>query len=117
MTPRFASILFAIPFALLSMIRHQHANPTETPGATPTAAAIAGVLSSSASGPAPTPTPTPNPSDLPQVTAEAPPRVPATASCTEQVLTHTFANSYYAPGFGQHLAAACSGPWSAVILS
>jgi Peptide N-acetyl-beta-D-glucosaminyl asparaginase amidase A len=64
-----------------------------------------------------TPTPTPNPFDLPQVTAEAPPRVPATASCTEQVLSHTFANSYYAPGFGQHLAATCPGPWAAVILN
>ena len=64
-----------------------------------------------------TPTSTPNPFDLPQVTAEAPPRVPATASCTEQVLTHTFANSYYAPGFGQHLASTCSGPWAAVVLN
>src|SRR6266581_2475999 len=62
-------------------------------------------------------TPTPDPFDLPQVTAEAPPRVPATASCMEEVLSHTFVNSYYAPGFGQHLAATCPGPWAAVILN
>ncbi|HVT34596.1 MAG TPA: peptide-N4-asparagine amidase [Nevskiaceae bacterium] len=55
--------------------------------------------------------------DLPQLTAEAPPRVPATASCTEKVLSHLFVNSYGTPGFGAHAAAACPGPWSAVILS
>jgi hypothetical protein len=58
-----------------------------------------------------------NPYQNPQVTAEPPPRVPATASCTETVLTYTFYNSYYAPGFGQHLASKCPGPWSAVILT
>jgi hypothetical protein len=63
------------------------------------------------------PTATPDPFDLPQVTAEAPPRVPATTSCTEQVLIHTFVNSYYAPGFGQHQASTCSGPWAAVVLN
>jgi len=41
-------------------------------------------------------TPTPDPFDLPQVTAEAPPCVPATASCMEEVLSHTFVNSSYA---------------------
>ena len=63
------------------------------------------------------PTATPDPFDLPQVTAEAPPRVPGTASCTEEVLSHTFANSYYAPGFGEHLATTCPGPWAAVVLN
>jgi PKD repeat protein len=57
-----------------------------------------------------------DPTDLPQVTAEPPLRTPATASCTETVLVHTFANSYYAPGYGQHSAAACPGPWSFVSL-
>lgn len=54
--------------------------------------------------------------ELPQTTAEPPIPVPATASCTETVLTHTFANSYYVPGVGQHLAAKCPGPWAAVVL-
>ena len=58
-----------------------------------------------------------NPNDLPQVTAEPPLRVPATASCTETVLVHTFANSYYSPGYGHHAASACPGPWSFVSLS
>ena len=74
-------------------------------------------LPSAPLSPEATPTSTPDPFDLPQVTAEAPPRVPATASCTEQVLTHTFANSYYAPGFGQHLASTCSGQWAAIVLN
>jgi Peptide N-acetyl-beta-D-glucosaminyl asparaginase amidase A len=54
--------------------------------------------------------------DLPQVTAEAPLRVPMTRSCTETVLTHLFANSYYSPGYGAHKASACAGPWSFVSL-
>lgn len=54
--------------------------------------------------------------DLPQLTAEPPLRTPATASCTETVLVHTFANSYYQPGYGQHRAASCKGPWAFVAL-
>jgi hypothetical protein len=54
--------------------------------------------------------------DLPQLTAEAPLRVPMTKSCTETVLTHLFTNSYGSPGYGQHKATACPGPWSYVSL-
>jgi|GEM_PF-3994945 len=54
--------------------------------------------------------------DLPQLTAEPPLRTPATPSCTETVLVHTFANSYYQPGYGQHRASACKGPWAFVAL-
>lgn len=57
-----------------------------------------------------------DPTQLPQVTAEPPLRTPATKTCTETVLVHTFANSYYSPGYAQHSASACPGPWSFVAL-
>jgi hypothetical protein len=84
--------------------------------ATPLAVRKNAAATAAAKNPA-LPAATPNPTDLPQTTAEPPPRVPATASCIEQVLTHTFANSYYAPGFGQHAATQCPGPWAAAVLN
>ena len=57
-----------------------------------------------------------DPFDLPQTTAEPPLRVPATAVCTEKVLSNLFTNSYGAPGFGAHSASACPGPWAMVVL-
>jgi hypothetical protein len=53
-----------------------------------------------------------------QVTADPPVVTPPTTPCTEQVIDHVFANSYYAPAFGTVTPpAACPAPWSSVVLS
>src|SRR5579864_4392290 len=102
--------MFSFAVTLHSESPHKLSHSTRVGGANHL---LSGLRVSSAAAP----TATPDPLDLPQVTAEAPPRVPATASCAEDVLTHTFANSYYAPGFGQHLSTTCPGPWAAVVLN
>jgi len=51
-----------------------------------------------------------------QVTAERPIPVPPTASCTETLMVHDFANSYYQPYTGTY-APTCAGPWSKVVLT
>lgn len=72
----------------------------------------------------------PDPNDQPQLTAEPPLRVPATARCDELVLDSRF-DGFYVPDpdpiknpdnrggvrFGQHKAGACPGPWSKVVLT
>jgi hypothetical protein len=53
-----------------------------------------------------------------QVTADPPIAVPATQSCSEQVVVHDFANSYYAPALGTLMPpSACPAPWSTVVVS
>ena len=55
---------------------------------------------------------------LVQATADMPPQVPATPSCTVTLSHHVFGNSYYAPDTGAYAPpAACPGPWSRVILT
>ena len=68
----------------------------------------------------------PDPNDQPQITAEPPVRVPATAKCDEVVLMNKF-DGFYLPNpedpddrggvrIGEHKAGACPGPWSKVVL-
>jgi hypothetical protein len=53
-----------------------------------------------------------------QVTADPPIEVPSTPSCSEQVIVHDFANSYYAPALGRLTPpTACAAPWSKVVVS
>lgn len=58
------------------------------------------------------------PSSYQQVTADPAIAVPATPSCSEQVLVHDFANSYYSPGLGTLTPpTGCPAPWSKVVVS
>jgi len=56
--------------------------------------------------------------DQQQITAQRPAPVPPTRSCTTQIMSHTFANSYYRPFTGSvSPPTACPGPWSEVVLT
>jgi len=56
--------------------------------------------------------------DQQQITAQRPAPVPPTRSCTTQIMSHTFANSYYRPFTGSvSPPTACPGPWSDVVLT
>ena len=59
-----------------------------------------------------------NPVDTQQQVSAAPPIVgaPGTTACTQRLLVHDYANSYYQPGLA-HYAPACKGPWSKVVLT
>lgn len=63
----------------------------------------------------------PTPGSTVQIQQEAGPIIPAPPAgptCTETVLTHDFANSYYAPGTATYTPPTdCPGPWSQVVLS
>ena len=53
-----------------------------------------------------------------QVSAQRPIPVPTTASCTEQLMVHDFANSYGAPYNGTYTPPAkCPGPWAKVVMT
>ena len=56
--------------------------------------------------------------DFPQQEANPPLKVPATASCQVDVMTHDFAFSYGAPFRGQFAPPAqCPAPWSEIVLT
>jgi hypothetical protein len=59
-----------------------------------------------------------NPLDTQQQVSAAPPVVgaPGTKACTQRLLVHDYANSYYKPGLATYRPA-CKGPWSKVVLS
>ena len=53
-----------------------------------------------------------------EIEANPPIAVPATMSCTEQIMSHTFANSYGQPYTGPYVPPPdCPGPWSKVVLT
>jgi len=53
-----------------------------------------------------------------EVEADPPVAVPATTSCTVQIMAHTFANSYGQPYIGTYAPpSVCPGPWAKVVLT